>query len=668
MKNPRHLFVLLGFLAQGLSWESYLFVAVTVGLWMLAVTVLHRRTRFTLSSEAIALLLGCAASILINRGLQRSMHFFLGDGLILLQVVRLSRPLTRREKLTSIIIACFHFGVLCTLAPNIRFVLLFIAAILLLPGALKETFTDPAGWVTASVPPKKQIRLVPSMRVCLWLFLGSGFVFLTAPRFSGTPLQLREGFSDQGSLLDSVLDPRQGGRANSQQVLLQIEGEHIGYLRCFALTEIDQNDGVQWKAVQSARRDSLKTNELSKEELAHDERFLSRKVFIKNSRYLGRIIPVDHSPVYLEQNFFSTPARNVMTDAIEAKTMWTTANNVYQYFIEKDPLPPAPSNLLSNLTTHLTSYPRQTAQLTRWLQQTTRNGTNSFHKARLLENYLRNNFTYQLGAPELDRLAPIDDFIFNRKEGHCERFAAAMALFMRMQGIPSRVVIGYVATTRNLFSGRLQVRFCDAHSWAEGYFPGHGWVTFDATPGPPPGGGGSDFWDMLEDLDFAWYSHIVNFNGFAQKDLAASSARLVGSVPYTVWNGAAWCFLFLLAGAICVRTLRNKKWRWNFNFTRPKRSSTAAARHFYEEMLRMFERNGLAKPERETPIEFLEQLRVRSAPGYSDAAVVTENFCHSFYGQKQLTDQEQAGTEAALKRLKLEFIKTNAGNHVSHRN
>src|SRR5690606_2351854 len=145
--------------------------------------------------------------------------------------------------------------------------------------------------------------------------------------------------------------------------------------------------------------------------------------------------------------------------------------------------------------------------------------------------HLRNNFKYELGTPELSRLTPVDDFIFNRQEGHCERFAATMALLLRMQGVPSRVIVGYVPTSRNLFSGRLQVRFRAAHSGAGGDVVGAGWVKFDATPGPPPGSGGADFLDILEDLDVAWYSHIVNFNGFGQRELLASSTRFIGSLP-----------------------------------------------------------------------------------------------------------------------------------------
>ena len=217
-----------------------------------------------------------------------------------------------------------------------------------------------------------------------------------------------------------------------------------------------------------------------------------------------------------------------------------------------------------------------------------------------------------------------------------------------MQGIPSRVVIGYVATTRNLFSNRLQVRFRDAHSWTEGYVEGKGWVTFDATPGPPPSGGGSDLLDFVEALDFAWYSHVVNFNGFAQKELVAGSIKFLGKLPHL--NEAAWVFLSLLILAILGRVKKIKLLSWSLD---PKRKlAEVRAKHYYDEMLHAFEKRGHQKPPHQTLIEFLEVLRQRAARDYHEAAVVTDVFCRSYYGQKTLTAEEQFGARIAVARLK----------------
>lgn len=642
MTNPRHLFILLGVLAQALTWESYPAMLALVVLWAVSVSTLQRRFKVTLTTEAIALVVGCALSLGINHLLQRSAHFFLGDGLILLQLCRMMRQTNATEKLTSLIVATFHFGVLCTLAPNIRFVILFTAALFVLPGALKEIYlhtTIPE----VERPDAFRFRLLPTARVALWLLLGSGFVFITFPRFTGSPLQLRESLAEQGSLLDQVLDPRSGGRANSQQILMQIEGDNIGYLRAFALTEFD---GVRWTAERSS---SLIPYRTTREENFRNSRYLHRRVQVKTSLYLGGKIPVDGTPVFMKQNFFSRPGRSVLTGTIEPASVWTTGNNIYDYYIdtrpEMEPLDPLYRRALL-------AHPPQTARLNTWLKEISAQGTNDYEKALLTQSHLLNNFKYQLGTPELSRLAPIEDFIFNRKEGHCERFAAAMALFLRMQGIPSRVVIGYVATTRNLFTGRLQVRFRDAHSWAEGYIEDQGWVKFDATPGPSGDATSSDFKDMLDALDFAWYSHVVNFNGFAQRELATGTVNVLRRVPPTLWQGFTWAMIVLLVISTAIRFGKYRRWKWRLTPRPSARVSQSVVRHHYDRMLDIIADQGLIKQQPDTPLEFLDQVDRQSVTMGTEVAAVTNSFCKSFYGGKPLTKSELSETEQALKRLK----------------
>jgi transglutaminase-like putative cysteine protease len=645
MRNPRQIFILVGFLAQSLTWDSYAFAIGSTILWLLAVTAFRDKFQLRLSTEALALVLGCAVSLTVSRILHRSAHFFIGDGLVALQVVRLIRPLNRREKLTSVVIACFHFGVLCTLAPNLRFILLYIAGLYLLPGALRDAFHDrePTPYTSRlKLPP--DIQLLPTMRVCLWLLLGSVFVFLTFPRFTGSPLQLRDVFAEQGSLLDNILDPRQGGRANSPEVLLQIEGLDIGYLRCFALTEFD---GVKWSAPEMASL--YTTNWPSRENFEHKKRYFHRKVYVKNSHYLGGKIPVDGPPAFMAQTFFKTPSRNRDSDALESLSVWAASQNIYEYFVDSKP---EPEFLLPELRQRLVVAPAQSERLTNWLASVTQDGTNALHKARLLERFLRDNFRYKIGTPDLNRLAPTDDFIFNRQEGHCERFAASLALFLRMQGVPSRIAVGYVPSRRNMFTGRMQVRFRDAHSWTEGYFDGLGWLKFDATPGPPPGTQSSDFLDMVEELEFAWYSHVVNFNGFAQRDLIAATAGLLEKVPSSVWTGFSWGLALLLIAGILARSRLKTSFKFRLPSWKRRLTPEAVARHYYDEMLHALQKRGHEKNSAETPFEFLRALRAKTDPRYTEATVVTDNFCRSFYGGKVLTPEEQEETLSALTRLK----------------
>src|SRR3954468_4528229 len=101
-----------------------------------------------------------------------------------------------------------------------------------------------------------------------------------------------------------------------------------------------------------------------------------------------------------------------------------------------------------------------------------------------IERYLDRNYTYS----EKPRPAqyPLNAFMFRDQYGYCQQFSGAMALMLRMAGIPSRVAAGFAPGSFNRDSGEYRVRDLDAHSWVEVYFNGIGWVTFDPTPAAAP--------------------------------------------------------------------------------------------------------------------------------------------------------------------------------------
>ncbi len=107
------------------------------------------------------------------------------------------------------------------------------------------------------------------------------------------------------------------------------------------------------------------------------------------------------------------------------------------------------------------------------------------HRARHIEQQLAlgGQFEYALGTRIHDTsIDPIEDFLANRKSGHCEYFAAAAAMMLRSQGIPTRVVVGFSCDEFNEVGQFYQVRQAHAHSWVECYLPGGRWLTLDPTP------------------------------------------------------------------------------------------------------------------------------------------------------------------------------------------
>jgi MYXO-CTERM domain-containing protein len=103
---------------------------------------------------------------------------------------------------------------------------------------------------------------------------------------------------------------------------------------------------------------------------------------------------------------------------------------------------------------------------------------------RVLDYLGRDEYTYSEVPPKA--AATLDGFLFSAKQGYCQQYSGAMALLLRMAGIPARVVSGFSTGATDLKTGEYIVRDFDAHSWVEAYYPNWGWLTFDPTPADSP--------------------------------------------------------------------------------------------------------------------------------------------------------------------------------------
>jgi len=114
------------------------------------------------------------------------------------------------------------------------------------------------------------------------------------------------------------------------------------------------------------------------------------------------------------------------------------------------------------------------------------NERDPYNIAATTERYLRSsaNFTYATVVDDPPAKADVADyFLFTSKRGYCEYYATAMAVLLRADGLPTRVVNGYLPGARQP-DGRFLSRESQAHAWVEVYFPRYGWIMFDPTPRP----------------------------------------------------------------------------------------------------------------------------------------------------------------------------------------
>jgi len=156
-------------------------------------------------------------------------------------------------------------------------------------------------------------------------------------------------------------------------------------------------------------------------------------------------------------------------------------------------------------------------------------------RARAIESYLRTHYGYSTEALAEEPADPLAHFLFERRRGHCEYFASAMAVMLRVVNVPARVAIGYQSGVYNPVSGWLVIRASDAHSWVEAWLPGRGWTTFDPTPPDPNPAAdrlGRRLGFYMDAADTFWQEWVLSYNLDRQLILAAQmqdSSRTYGS-------------------------------------------------------------------------------------------------------------------------------------------
>ena len=164
--------------------------------------------------------------------------------------------------------------------------------------------------------------------------------------------------------------------------------------------------------------------------------------------------------------------------------------------------------------------------------------------ARALEAHLRSAdyfYTLDLEFQPPAGVDPIEYFVAEHRQGHCEYFASALALMCRSQGIPARLVVGYRGGEYNRIGEYYLVRELHAHAWVEVYLEPEqvpelsvldseprrfgAWLRLDPTPGvsnaPTPIGDSGVIGRFAEFKDFIqllWRDYVVGLDRDRQRE------------------------------------------------------------------------------------------------------------------------------------------------------
>jgi transglutaminase-like putative cysteine protease len=305
----------------------------------------------------------------------------------------------------------------------------------------------------------------------------------------------------------------------------------------------------------------------------------------------------------------------------------------------------------------------------------TGNAKTPLDKVLAIETFLENNYRYSLDlkAPVTDD--PLSDFLFTTRTGHCEYFATAMTIMVRVLNMPARLAKGFQTGQWNEDGGFYEVRQRDAHAWVEVYFPDYGWITFD----PSPRSAADEYFEAQRSAFARWVSkktlfmrlqwrrYVVGYNetsrsklfeeikklffngpalavGFAGRLLLAASRLIVS------WGAAGIFIVALLTGA--AYALRNKLNLPHIPWLARRARARKPGAVFYERMLRVLRKRKISKPAFLTPLEFLKSPAVAEHPMYGDIETVTSLYYRVRFGGENLGEQEATTINDIIRKLR----------------
>ncbi len=320
---------------------------------------------------------------------------------------------------------------------------------------------------------------------------------------------------------------------------------------------------------------------------------------------------------------------------------------------------------------HFLQIPYQSERISRLSEDITRSHPSSYEKAQAIQTFLTRNYRYSLDAPLAGLDRPLEEFLFIRKTGYCEHYATAMVIMLRMVGIPSRLVTGFLAAEWNEYGNYYVVRQQDAHAWVEVNLPHSGWVMMDPTPPSNEAVRNENpAWRALErimdSVKLQWNRFFVQYSAEDQlavvRELKSGGksvghrtldsmvtilsplTRLLGMFPDQAFRGSVQpqaamvgCTLVFL---ILLLWLGMKGIMGRMRVDKKITPEEQRIVELYKQMIARLADKGIVKTAGTTPWEFVHVTRTRWSDADPAVASITDLYCRARFGGLSLTDDE----------------------------
>jgi hypothetical protein len=364
-------------------------------------------------------------------------------------------------------------------------------------------------------------------------------------------------------------------------------------------------------------------------------------------------------PLFVDGNF-----HKIMLDqnyVLRTGSSWNGAKN---FIFESDIGDSRKSFKMSLPEPDVDVFPKQFLQLpplsrkfTNLALELTRNHSTPLAKANQVYQYLHDEFGYTLDMETSQKETALDHFLFTRKEGHCEYFATAMAVLLRVVGVPTRIVNGFTGEEWNDLGNYLIVRQKHAHSWVEVHLPGKGWVVFDPTPTDPSLSSQAEpsaFSRSLDMMRLNWQRYVVRYSVGDQIQIlmsfqshGESFVNKIKTLETIDWEDAnktfqdkqAYILLALMFFMLILVLFRNHPSSFGWLFFRIGSNHFAA--HLYKEMLHRLGKMGIRKPAHFTHREFLGKLSSLPPEKQQAAQQVTQFYEDTRFAQTPFNREKE---------------------------